>query len=301
MTMNDEDPWPPLPLEGWRPTYETLHLWMQIVGKIRLELTPRLNHWWNSTLYLTARGMTTSPMPYRDGSIEIRFDFIDHKLVIDTSWGATGGFDLGPQACADFYERLHAEMTRLGIEVKIWPVTCELPELIRLDQDRTHRSYDAGMVHRWWRATLSATMVLEEFRAKFVGKSSPVHFFWGSFDLAVTRFNGKRAPAREGADSITREAYSHEVISAGFWPGSGPVTDAAFYAYAAPSPEGLSDAKVRPDAAHWDAQLGEFILMYDAVRNAPSPRVALMEFLESTYEAAASLASWNREELERKH
>ncbi len=300
MTADRDDPWPPLPYAEWRPTYETLHLWMQIVGKIRLELTPLLNHWWNSTLYLTARGMTTSAMPYRGGAVEIRFDFIDHRLIIDSSRGGVGGFDLRPQAPADFYAELREEMEKLGIEVSIWPVTVELPEAIHLDTDRTHSSYDSAQVHAWWRATLSAALVLEEFRARFVGKSSPVHFFWGSFDLAVTRFNGKRAPEREGADAITKEGYSHELISAGFWPGSGAITDAAFYVYAAPSPEGLANVSVKPAAARWDGELGEFLLMYDDVRNAASPRETLLDFLESTYEAAATLANWNREQLERR-
>ncbi len=299
MTLKD-DAWPPLPFAEWRPTYETLHLWMQIVGKIRIELTPLLNHWWNSTFYLTARGMTTSPMPYRNGAFEIRFDFIDHALVIDSSDGGSGGFDLRPQATADFYEQLRDELHKLGIEVSIWPVTVELPEAIRLDQDRSHASYDPDQVHSWWRATLSSALVLEEFRARFVGKSSPVHFFWGSFDLAVTRFNGRRAPERDGADAVTKEAYSHEVISAGFWPGSGAVSDAAFYAYAAPSPDGLAAAAVRPAAARWDKELGEFLLMYDDVRRAESPRDVLLDFLESTYEAAATLARWDRAVLERK-
>jgi hypothetical protein len=295
-----DDAWPPLPLEDWRPSYETLHLWMQIVGKIRLRLTPLVNHWWNGTLYLTPRGLTTSAMPWRDGALELRFDFIDHHLAIETSWAPTVRMELASTTCAAFYDTLFSELGTLGVDATIWPVTCELPELIRLDSDRSRATYDRDHVNRWWRAMLSAAKVMEEFRGRFVGKSSPVHFFWGSFDLAVTRFNGREAPEREGADVIMREAYSHEVISAGFWPGSGPITDAAFYAYAAPAPVGLAEAAVRPGAARYDTAMGEYILMYEDVRTAPSPHDALLEFLQSTYDAAATLAGWDRESLERR-
>jgi hypothetical protein len=298
--MNRVEAWPELPLAAWQPTCETLHLWTQIVGKVRLAKSPWLNHGWQVTLYVDARGLTTSLVAYEHGQFEIHFDFVEHILDIRTTGGTSARIPLRPQTVAEFHDEVMGALHGLGITVAITDLPCEIAGAIPFTRDDEHASYDKTYANRFWRVLLQVDRVFKQFRTGFLGKSSPVHFFWGSFDLAVTRFNGKRAPAREGADSITREAYSHEVISAGFWPGSGPVTDAAFYAYAAPSPEGLSSAKVRPDAAHWDAQLGEFILMYDAVRNAPSPRAALMEFLESTYEAAASLASWNREELERK-
>ncbi len=291
--------WAPLPLSEWQPTYATLHLWLQIVGKVRLALAPLVNHWWNTTLYLTARGLTTSPIPYHDGAFEISFDFVDHRLTIETSWGRRRELALRAQSSADFYPMLMKELAALGIQVKIWPMTVELPENIRLDTDRTHSTYEGEFVTRWWRIMVAVAAVLEEFRGRFVGKSSPVHFFWGSFDLAVTRFNGRRAPHREGADAMTNEAYSHEVISAGFWPGSGPITDAAFYAYAAPQPEGFAAAKVQPSQARYDTSLGEFVLMYEDVRTAPSPRQALLDFVQSTYDAAATLGNWNRAELER--
>lgn len=294
-----EEAWPAIPLAEWRASYETLHLWTQIVGKIRMSLTPLLNHWWNATLYVTARGLTTSSIPYGERAFELRFDFIDHTLTLETSWDNGATIPLQPQACADFYETLFATLKRSGIKLAIWPTTVELPSAIRLDQDREHATYDALLVNRWWRATLSAQRVFEEFRTPFVGKSSPVHFFWGSFDLALTRFSGRRAPQREGVDKLTAEAYSHEVMSVGFWPGSGPIEGAAFYAYAAPQPEGFDRATVAPAAAYYEKQLGEYILMYDAVRTAESPRETLLQFLESTYQAAANLGSWNRAELER--
>jgi hypothetical protein len=296
--MNDEV-WAPLPLAEWQPTYATVHLWLQTVGKIRLAFTPLLNHWWNTTLYLSARGLTTSPMPFQDGAFEISFDFIDHRLLIDTSWGPRRELPLQAQSSADFHAAIMNELAGLGIDVKIWPMTVELPENIRLDLDREHHTYDAAFVTRWWRIMIAVESVMQEFRALFLGKSSPVHFFWGSFDLAVTRFNGRRAPYREGAGAMMNEAYSHEVISAGFWPGSGPIDGAAFYAYAAPAPEGLATAQVKPAQARYDTTLGEFVLMYEDVRNAPSPRQALFDFLQSTYDAAATLGDWNRSELER--
>jgi hypothetical protein len=294
-----DDAWPALPLAEWKPTYQTLHLWTQVVGKIRLALTPLVNHWWNSTLYLSARGLTTSPIPYGDSTFEVSFDFIDHRLTIDTSWGARRVIDLRPQATADFYRAVTTALKELQIEVHIHPLSSELPETIHLDTDRDHASYDPMYVNRWWRIMLSSANVFGEFRGRFIGKSSPVHFFWGGCDLAVTRFSGRRAPPREGADGITREGYSHEAISAGFWPGSGSVEGAAYYAYAAPQPAGFDRAAVRPPAARYDTELGEFLLMYDDVRSAPSPRDALLEFLQTTYEAGATLAGWNRAELER--
>lgn len=293
------DGWPELPLREWQPSYATLHLWTQVVGKIRTKLTPLVNHWWNSTLYLNARGLTTSAIPYAEGAFEISFDFIDHRLAIETSWGPRRTIELRPKPCCDFYRQVMDALADLGIEVEISPVAQELPQPIRLDLDREHASYDAEYVQRWWRIMLRVAMILSEFRARFIGKSSPVHFFWGSFDLAVTRFSGRRAPAREGAGAMMNEAYSHEVISVGFWPGSGPIQDAAFYAYAAPQPAGFDSAKIKPDTARYDRTLGEYILMYDDMRSAPSPRQALLDFAQSTYEAGASLGGWNRAELER--
>ena len=286
--------WPPLPLAEWQRTYETLHLWTQVVGKIRIATTPLINHWWNSTLYLTARGLTTSSMPFGNAAFEIRFDFIDHVLLIETSAGARQTIDLRPQACADFYASVMHALKHLGIEVQISPVTSEIPVPVRLDEDRQHAEYDADYANRWWRVASSAALVMEEFRAGFIGKASPVHFFWGSFDLAVTRFSGRRAPPRPGADAITLESYSHEVSSCGFWPGGGAVNDAAFYSYAAPQPEGFDRA-----LPGYNRDLGEYILMYDEVRASASPRDTLLDFFQSTYEAAANLGHWNRAELER--
>lgn len=301
--VRNGDAWPSLHLSEWKPSYETLHLWMQIVGKIRLALTPLVNHWWNTTLYLTARGLTTSAMPYQSGAVELRFDFIDHKLFIETSWRDPTIIELRAQTPADFYGTVMGTLRENGIDVKIWPVTVEMPTAIRLDSDRDHSSYDREAVNRWWRIMLRVDAVLQEFRAKFIGKSSPVHFFWGSFDLAVTRFSGRRAPGRREGPlaAMMTEAYSHEVISAGFWPGSGTVSDTAFYAYAAPQPNGFAEAKILPSAAHYDTNLGEFLLMYDEVRRSSRPREVLLNFLQSTYEAGASLAQWDRSALERDH
>jgi Family of unknown function (DUF5996) len=293
------DAWPPLPLAEWADTYVTLHMWTQVVGKIRLALTPLTNHWWNVTLYPTARGLTTSPMPYRDRSVEIAFDFIDHTLTIEVSDGRRETIALQPQSVASFYRKVMATLGGLGVEVRIWPMPVEVASPIRLDQDEQHASYDRESANRWWRATLSAATVMNEFRSRFLGKSSPVHFFWGSFDLAVTRFSGRRAPAREGADRMTREAYSHEVSSAGFWPGMPSKIDAAFYAYAAPEPAGFKAARIAPPAAFYNSEFGEFFLNYDDVRRSRSPRETLIDFLQSTYEAAATLGAWNRSELER--
>jgi hypothetical protein len=274
---------------------------MQIVGKIRLALTPLVNHWWNTTLYVTARGLTTSTMPYHSEAIEIRFDFNEHKLVIETSWRRPTTIELRPQTTADFYATLMDALNENGVKVKIWPVSVELPTAIRLDSDREHSSYDRDPVHRWWRIMLTVDQILNEFRAKFIGKSSPVHFFWGGFDLAVSRFNGKRAAGRREGPlaAIMNEGYSHEVISAGFWPGSGTVSDAAFFAYAAPQPDGFAEAKVMPSSAYYDQGFGEFILMYDDVRQSSRPRELLLDFLQSTYEAAANLGKWDRAALER--
>jgi hypothetical protein len=299
-TVRSEDnAWPALPLAQWRDTCATLHMWTQMVGKVRLTLSPRINHWWEVPLYLTARGLTTSPIPYEQGAFEARFDFIDHQLDTETSWGSSRAIELRPMAVADFYAQFMDTLHSLGIDVSIWPMPVEVPDPIRFDEDRTHASYDPRYAHRFWRILLTADTLFKEFRARFVGKDSPVHFFWGSFDLAVTRFSGRRAPQRPDADSITREAYSHEVISAGFWPGGGAVDDAAFYAYAAPEPSGFAESPVRPAAAFYHSGLHEFILMYDDVRQSPSPAATVLDFLESTYESAATLAHWDREALER--
>ena len=297
MTLEDS-PWPSLPFAAWSDTYATLHMWTQIVGKIRLALAPHVNHWWEAALYVTVRGPTTSPIPYGDGAFEIAFDFIDHRLVIDTSDGRRQTIALTPQPVADFYRQVMGALRELRIDVHIWPMPVEVPSPIRFDQDRQHASYDAAYAYRWWRILLQVDAALKEFRARFLGKSSPVHFWWGSFDLAVTRFSGRRAPARENLDAITREAYSHEAISAGFWPGGGALADAAFYAYAAPEPPGFKTARVRPATAFYGADFNEFIVKYDDVRTAASPHDALLEFLQSTYEAGATFANWNRGELE---
>jgi hypothetical protein len=273
-------------------------MWTQIVGKVRMALSPRMNHWWEVPLYVSSRGLTTSPIPYDAGVFEIQFDFINHTLDIQTSDGKAKTLRLTPRPVADFYREMMATLGSLGIHAKIWTMPVEVPDPIPFDQDHMHASYDPEYANRFWRILVATDTVFKQFRARFIGKSSPVHFFWGSFDLAVTRFSGRLAPERPGADPITREAYSHEVISAGFWPGSGDITDAAFYSYTAPPPPGLSKAPIRPSTAFYSPQLSEFLLMYDDVRQAPSPDAALMEFLQSTYEAGANLAKWEREALE---
>lgn len=290
--------WPELPLGSWRDTCDTLHMWTQIVGKVRMRLTPLVNHWWNVPLYVTARGLTTSLIPYGDRGFELRFDFLAHQLLLEVSDGTAKSLRLEPKTVADFYAEFVAMLRDALIEVNIWRMPVEVPDPIPFDQDRQHAAYDATNVERFWRILLSVNAVFEEFRARFIGKVSPVHFFWGSFDLAVTRFSGRRAPERSGADPITREAYSHEVSSVGWWPGSGN-TDAAFYSYAAPAAQGFHEAKVTPEQARWDDGLGEFLLMYDDVRRSSSPRRALLDFCQSTYEAAASTGHWDRAALER--
>ena len=297
--LSNELAWPELPLDQWKDTYATLHMWTQIVGKIRLALSPPLNHWWEVPLYVSARGLTTSPIPYRDIVFEIEFDFIDHKLSIQLSDGRAAILPLEPRSVAQFYREFMATLRDLGIAVKIWKMPCEVPDPIPFDKDEQHASYDPAYAHRFWRILQSADTVFKEFRAGFIGKASPVHFFWGSFDLAVTRFSGRPAPERKGADIITREAYSHEVSSAGFWPGGGDVKGAAFYSYAAPEPAGFSAAPVRPKPAFYNTTLSEYLLMYDDVRRSDPPKLALMEFLQSTYDAAATLGKWDRASLER--
>lgn len=291
--------WPALPLDSWKATCATLHMWAQIVGKIRLRLTPLVNHWWNVPLYVNARGLTTTRMPYGQRSIELRFDFLAHELVLECSDGMVKALPLRAMTVADFYRECMEMLRSAGIEVRIWRMPVEIPDPIPFDEDREHASYAAERVETFWRILQSADGVFQRFRSGFVGKTSPVHFFWGSFDLAVTRFSGRRAPERASADSITREAYSHEVSSVGFWPGTAGVSDAAFYAYAAPEPKGFKEAHLRPDAARYDGQLGEFLLNYEDVRRATPPSAVLLEFCESSYRAAADLGDWDCAMLER--
>jgi hypothetical protein len=295
--------WPELPTAAWRDTYATLHLWSQIVGKIRLALTPWLNHSWHVALYVTARGLTTSPIQHGARSFQIDFDLIDHSLRIATNDGATREFALAGQSVASFYAAIMAALARLGIDIAIEDMPSELPDPIPFSQDRQHAAYDGDAVRRFHQILVNADRVFKQFRTGFLGKASPVHFFWGSFDLAVTRFSGRRAPRHPGGvphlpDEVACEAYSHEESSAGFWPGSGAIDYPAFYSYTYSEPAGFRTAKVRPDAAFFSEALGEFILPYDAVRTAARPDQALLEFLQSTYEAAAICAKWDRDALE---
>jgi hypothetical protein len=300
MSVEDAD-LPELPYDSWKDTLATLHMWTQVVGKIRMGLSPLVNHWWNVPLYVTARGLTTSPMPYGSRTLEIFFDFIDHKLLIETSEGEMRELPLKPQSVAEFYQTLMKTLSQLGMPVSIWTTPCELPpeKIIPFEKDDQHKSYDAEAAHKFWRILVWVDEVLKDFRAKFVGKASPVHFFWGSFDLAATRFSGRPAPPRPDADRVTREAYSHEVSSAGFWAGGADITGPAFYSYAAPEPAGFAERKVKPSAAYYHPVMKEFVLLYDDVRKAESPKTALMEFLQTTYDAAADLSNWDRKALER--
>ena len=291
--------WPSLQLDSWKDTYATLHMWTQIVGKVRLSLTPLLNHWWNVPLYVTARGLGTSRIPYGERSFELWFDFLDHQLELETSEGVLKTLPLAPRSVADFYQEFRNMLRSAGIEVKIWQMPVEIPNPIPFDQDRVHASYDRESVEKFWRILLSVDSVFHQFRSPFIGKASPVHFFWGSFDLAVSRFSGHRAPDRPGADAIMREAYSHEVSSVGFWPGRAEILDAAFYSYTVPEPPGFKEAQLRPETAFYHKELGEFILLYEDVRKAKSPTTALLDFCQSTYQAGASLGNWNRAALER--
>ncbi|HEX4769488.1 MAG TPA: DUF5996 family protein [Bryobacteraceae bacterium] len=291
--------WPALPWEGWKDTATTLHMWMQIVGKTRLALTPRENHWWNVPLYVTPRGLSTWSIPYHDDLFDIEFDFVGHQLHVRVTSGDSKSIALRPQSVADFYGEYLNLLQSFGIDAKINPKPVEVADPIPFADDHQHASYDKDSVHRFWRILQRCDTLFKRFRADFLGKSSPVHFFWGSFDLAVTRFSGKPAPPRPGADTITREAYSHEVISAGFWPGNGGFGAPAFYCYAAPQPVGLEKEQVRPQQAFYSDELKEFILKYDDARLANSPDDAILEFLQSSYEAAANLASWDRAALER--
>ena len=296
--------WPALPLKDWQATYNTLHMWTQIVGKIRLARAPMINHWWQVPLYVTARGLTTSPMPFGHRTAQFDFDFIEHRLLVNTSDGAQRALTLAPRSVADFYRALFATLASLGLAAKIWPVPVEVPDPTRFDRDRQHASYDPDHAHRHWQILVQADRVLTQFRSRFIGKVSPVHFFWGSFDLAVTRFSGRPAPEHPSsplvADYVVREAYSHEVSSCGFWPGGGPVSFPAFYAYAYPEPPAFRDAIVRPAEASYHPELQEFLLPYDAVRAAVDPDQMLLDFFQSTYEATANLGGWDRGALERK-
>jgi Family of unknown function (DUF5996) len=297
--IDDPTPWPPLPLSEWEATRATLHMWTQIVGKVRLALSPPVNHWWQVPLYVSARGLATSAIPYGDGVFEMEFDFAGQNLAIRKTGQAATFVRLYARSVADFHQETMGALHAMGIDVKIWPVPVEIANPIPFPDDREHASYDPEYVNRFHRILLQADVALKEFRGRFIGKASPVHFFWGSFDLAATRFSGRRAPAREGADPITREAYSHECSSAGFWPGGGGITGPAFYSYAAPAPPGYAAYSVLPSAASYHTGLGEFILLYDDVRNTASPRTALRDFFQTTYEAAANLGSWDRANLER--
>jgi hypothetical protein len=296
MKTNEQD-WPALPLDEWEATYRTLHMWTQIVGKIRLVLAPLQNHWWNTALYLTPRGLTTSPIPYRGSEFEIQFDFVNHRLELRTAEGERA-IGLSPKSVAAFYREVFAMLHAGGIDVQINPKPQEVPNPILFDQDETHASYDPEYANRLWRILRSTDIVFKEFRARFIGKASPVHFFWGSFDLCCTRFSGRSGPPRKGL--ITSEAYSHECSSVGWWPGGGDVKSPAFYSYTAPEPAGCGEQTVRPPSALYYAPLHEFVLMYDDVRRAASPRNEILEFAQSTYEAGANLAGWDRAALERK-
>ena len=297
--------WPALPLAQWADTKDTLHMWMQIAGKVRLRLAPPVNHSWHATFYVTARGLTTGPIPHGTRHFQIDLDFIDHHLRVTASDGSIGGFALQPETVAAFYARLMAELTRLGLPVRISARPNEVADAIPFRQDETHRSYDRDAVTRFWQATRQADRVMTIFRSRFIGKCSPVHLFWGALDLAVTRFSGRTAPMHPGGipnlpDRVTREAYSHEVSSCGFWPGSAPIDYPAFYSYAYSEPPGFADARVRPDGAFYSRDLREFVLPYDVVRESSAPDEMVLEFLQSTYEAAADLAKWDRQALERK-
>ena len=298
--MSESSAWPDLPLSAWSETCETLHRWTQIAGKVRMALTPQVNHWWNVTLYVTARGLGTSAIPYGPGAFEIIFDFVDHRLRIDASDGRSESFALAPMTVKDFYLEFMRRLQRLDIKVHIWTMPSEIENAVPFDQDVVHAQYDPVYAQRFWRALLQADRVMKAFRAGFIGKVSPVHFFWGSFDLAVSRFSGRPAlPPSAAAPSWVREAYSHEVSSCGFWPGNGGYGRAAFFVYAYPKPAGYGDTRLRTAEAFYDRDLGQFILPYDAVRSARDPDTLLMGFLQETYAAAADLAHWDRAALER--
>ena len=307
ITLSAAAAWPALPLEEWRETYATLHLWTQIVGKTRLALAPTENHWWQVALYVTPRGLTTSAMPSGTRTLAADFDFLDHQLYLRTSDGASRAVPLVAQSVADFFAAYQAALRALNIDVHIMPRPVEVVTAIPFAQDREHASYDADAARRWWHVMVQADRVLKRFRGRFLGKSSPVHFFWGSFDLAATRFSGRRAPNHPGGapncpDYVMVEAYSHECASCGFWPGSregGPLQEPAFYAYAYPEPAGFADRPVRPGGAYYHREMREFILPYEVVRHSATPDEDVLAFVQSAYEAAADLARWDRAALER--
>ena len=290
--------WPALPYDAWKDTYATLHMWTQVVGKIALAQAPPINHSWAVAFDVTSRGLTTKTLPHGDRSFRISFDFIDHQLVIEASDAGRRSLALAPKTVADFYREVMATLRDMSLAVKIWPMPVEIPDPIRFDQDTVHRSYDPVAANHCWQILAQVQRVFTACRSGFLGKCSPVHFFWGSFDLAVTRFSGKLAPPREGP-AFMRDAYSHEVISHGFWPGSGPVLEPAFYAYAVPEPPGFKEAGVEPEGAFYHREMGEFILPYEVVRKSVSPDAALVRFLDTTYDRAAALAGWDRAALER--
>jgi len=296
----DSGVWPKLLLTEWQDTHDTLHMWTQIVGKTRLALAPHENHWWHVPLYVSARGLVTSPIPYRSLCFEAQFDLIAHRLIVNTSDGGSRSIALRPQAVADFYREYVDALDSLGIIVKIWPVPVEVDGPVPFLEDRRHASYDADLAQRFFHMLLHANRVLTRFKGRFLGKTSPVHFFWGAFDLALTRFSGRRAPeSKDSKWSVLREAMSHEEISFGFWPGSGAVPEPAFYAYARPEPPGLAARLARPASAYYSRELADFILPYESVRSLPSPDVAVLDFFQSIYDAAADLARWDRIALDR--
>lgn len=302
--MTGTERWPALPLTDWQDTAATLHLWTQIVGKVRLALAPMVNHWWQVPLYVSGRGLTTSAMPYGGGVVELTFDFREHVLRVETSWGESRTVALAPRSVADFYREVMTTLDAVGVNVRIMRRPVELEHVIPFDEDETHASYDSAAAGKFWQMLIDVDRVLHEFRGRFIGKCSPVHFWWGSFDIAVTRFSGRGAPIHPGgipnvADYVTREAYSHECMSVGWWPGSGPITEPSFYAYAYPEPAGCAGAAVSPAAAYYHSQMREWFLPYEVVRAAADPDAELLSFLESTYDAVARLAAWDRPALER--
>jgi hypothetical protein len=303
-TRSPPEDWPDLPFAAWADTCETLQLWTQIIGKIRLAHAPMVNHWWQVPLYVTARGLTTSPIPYGSRYFQIDFDFLDHRLVIQTSDGATDTMKLAPRSVADFHADVMGRLRSLGLETQIWTMPVEIPDAIPFEQDTAHAAYDADYAQRFWRSLIQADRLCTRFRSRFLGKVSPVHFFWGSFDLAVTRFSGRTAqPLTSDSPNLGRwvmqEAYSHEVSSCGFWPGNGGFGQAAFYAYAYPEPTGFGKAPMRAPGAYYSEDVGQFLLPYDAVRTSASPDQVVMAFLQDTYNAAADLAHWDRADLDR--
>ncbi len=297
-TPPTDNDWPALAYQDWNDSQATLHMWTQVVGKVALALAPPLNHCWSSALQVTPRGLTTRTLPYDRRTFTLEFDFIDHRLVIRASDGVTRTLTLEPRTVADFYRLVMVTLEDMALAVKIWPMPVEIPAPIRFEQDTVHASYDREAVDRWWQIVSGSARVFAETQPEFIGKSSPVHFFWGSFDLAVTRFSGRPAPPRDGP-AFMRDAYSHEVISHGFWPGGGPLAGPAFYAYAVPEPAGLKEAAIGPAGAGYNTDMGEFLLPYDVVRAAPSPAAAIREFVRTTYARAATLGGWDREALER--